>query len=122
MDACPTASSPAHSRSLALEGRQLLTGPPTATMTQTITFPNLESLPNVANQALLYFSSTMGTLTEVDVVTSGFVQHAIRCREPRVSKQYDHGNDERQPVDQPPDRSDRGDHPLSHRDLQCLGI
>ncbi len=40
-------------------------------MTQTVTFPNLESYPNVGSQALLYFSSTMGTLTEVDVVTSG---------------------------------------------------
>ena len=40
-------------------------------MTQTATFPNLESLPNVATQAFLYFSSTMGTLTEVDLVTSG---------------------------------------------------
>jgi hypothetical protein len=56
-----------------LESRQLLSGglTPSATMTQTATFPNLESLPNVANQALLYFSSTMGTLTEVDLVTSG---------------------------------------------------
>jgi len=40
-------------------------------MSQTATFPNLESLPNVATQAFLYFSSTMGTLTEVDVATSG---------------------------------------------------
>jgi hypothetical protein len=40
-------------------------------MTQTATFPNLESLPNVATQAFLYFNSSMGTLTEVDVVTSG---------------------------------------------------
>ena len=40
-------------------------------MTQTATFPNLESLPNVATQAFLYFSSAMGTLTEVDLVTSG---------------------------------------------------
>jgi hypothetical protein len=40
-------------------------------MTQTATFPNLESLPNVSTQAILYFSSTMGTLTEVDLVTSG---------------------------------------------------
>jgi hypothetical protein len=40
-------------------------------MTQTATFPNLESLPNVATQAFLYFSASMGTLTEVDVVTSG---------------------------------------------------
>jgi hypothetical protein len=54
----------------ALERRQLLSGP-TATMTQTAAFPNLEALPNVATQAFLYFSSTMGTLTEVDVVTSG---------------------------------------------------
>jgi hypothetical protein len=60
-----------------LEGRQLLSAspasdpPPSATMTQTATFPNLESLPNVSTQAILYFSSTMGTLTEVDVVTSG---------------------------------------------------
>jgi hypothetical protein len=54
-----------------LEDRQLLAGAPTATMTQTATFPNLESLPNVATQAFLYFSSPMGTLTEVDVLTSG---------------------------------------------------
>jgi hypothetical protein len=40
-------------------------------MTQSTTFPNLESAPNVATQAFLYFSSTMGTLTEVDVMTSG---------------------------------------------------
>ncbi len=53
-----------------LEGRQLLSGP-TATMIQTATFPNLEALPNVATQAFLYFSSTMGTLTEVDVSISG---------------------------------------------------
>jgi hypothetical protein len=43
-------------------------------MTQTATFPNLESLPNVSTQALLYFSLPMGTLTEVDVVTSGSFQ------------------------------------------------
>ena len=55
-----------------LEGRQLLSAlPVTATMTQTATFPNLESQPNVADQAILYFSSSIGTLTEVDVVTSG---------------------------------------------------
>jgi hypothetical protein len=60
-----------------LEGRQLLSVSPTpgltptATMTQTATFPNLESLPNVASQAFLYFSSTIGTLTEVDITTSG---------------------------------------------------
>jgi hypothetical protein len=53
-----------------LEGRELLTGP-TATMIQTATFPNLEALPNVATQAFLYFSSPMGTLTEVDVAISG---------------------------------------------------
>ena len=35
------------------------------------TFPDLESLPNVSDQAILYFSATMGTLTEVDLVTSG---------------------------------------------------
>ena len=39
---------------------------------------------------------SMGTLTEVDVVTSGSLQHAILCREPRVVEQHDHGNDERQ--------------------------
>src|SRR5436309_11842520 len=60
-----------------LEGRQLLSGsstgspPPSAVMTQTATFPDLESLPNVSDQAILYFSATMGTLTEVDLVTSG---------------------------------------------------
>jgi hypothetical protein len=57
-----------------LEDRQLLSGgvpAPTATMTQTATFPNLEAMPNAATQAFLYFSSTIGTLTEVDVVTSG---------------------------------------------------
>jgi hypothetical protein len=61
----------------ALEGRQLLSGSsasvpaPTATMTQTATFPNLESFPDAATQAFLYFNSSMGTLTEVDLVTSG---------------------------------------------------
>ena len=54
-----------------LEGRQLLSASPTATMTQTATFPDLETIPNVATQAFLYFSPTMGTLTEVDVITSG---------------------------------------------------
>jgi hypothetical protein len=60
-----------------LEGRQLLSAAPagapvaSATMTQTATFPNLESFPNASTQAFLYFSSPMGTLTEVDVVTSG---------------------------------------------------
>jgi hypothetical protein len=54
-----------------LEDRQLLSGQPTATMTQTATFPNLESYPTAASQAVLYFSSTMGTLTEVDVTVSG---------------------------------------------------
>ncbi len=60
-----------------LEDRRLLSTPgageppPTAVMTQTATFPNLESLPTVSSQAILYFSATMGTLTEVDVVTSG---------------------------------------------------
>jgi hypothetical protein len=60
-----------------LEGRQLLSASPSvepaasATMSQTATFPDLESLPNVATQAFLYFSAPMGTLTEVDVVTSG---------------------------------------------------
>jgi hypothetical protein len=58
---------------LELEGRRLLSAlpPPAASMTQTATFPDLESLPDVATQALLYFSASMGTLTEVDVVTSG---------------------------------------------------
>jgi hypothetical protein len=60
-----------------LECRQLLSAtpavdaPPSATMTQTATFPDLETLPNVSTQAILYFSSTIGTLTEVDLVTSG---------------------------------------------------
>ena len=60
-----------------LEGRRLLaasaagTAPASAVMTQTATFPNLEALPDVSTQAFLYFRSTMGTLTEVDVVTSG---------------------------------------------------
>jgi hypothetical protein len=40
-------------------------------MTQTATFPDLESNPALSDQAVLYFSATMGTLTEVDVVTSG---------------------------------------------------
>jgi hypothetical protein len=40
-------------------------------MTQTATFPNLETLPNVATQAFLYFSAPMGNLTEVDLVASG---------------------------------------------------
>ncbi len=43
-------------------------------MTQTATFPDLESYPTVSDQALLYFAATMGTLTEVDLVTSGSFQ------------------------------------------------
>jgi hypothetical protein len=56
-----------------LEGRRLLTGgdPASATMSQTATFPDLESNPALSDQVLLYFNGTMGTLTEVDVVTSG---------------------------------------------------
>lgn len=59
-----------------LEGRQLLTAgaAASATMTQTATFPDLESYPTLSDQSLLYFSATMGTLTEVDVVTSGSFQ------------------------------------------------
>ncbi len=53
----------------ALEDRRLLTA--SATMSQTATFPDLEVNPNLATQGLLYFSPAMGTLTEVDVVTSG---------------------------------------------------
>jgi hypothetical protein len=55
-----------------LESRTLLSGfSATATMTQTATYPNLESFPNAATQAFLYFSAPMGPLTEVDVITSG---------------------------------------------------
>ena len=43
-------------------------------MTQTATFPDLESAPTASSQAILYFSSTIGTLTEVDLVTSGSFQ------------------------------------------------
>lgn len=57
-----------------LEDRRLLTAPATAAMTQTVTFPDLESYPALSDQALLYFSGTMGTLTEVDLVTSGSFQ------------------------------------------------
>jgi hypothetical protein len=68
-----------------LEGRQLLSASPavglnaSATMTQTATFPNLESMPNVATQAFLYFSAPVGTLTEVDVVTSGSYSTAFHA-------------------------------------------
>jgi hypothetical protein len=54
-----------------LEDRRLLSGAPTAAMTQTATFPNIESYPNVVTQAVLYFNSTMGALTEVDIQISG---------------------------------------------------
>jgi hypothetical protein len=59
-----------------LEGRQLLSATPqaSAVMTQTATLPDLELSPTLSNQAILYFSSTMGTLTEVDLVTSGSFQ------------------------------------------------
>jgi hypothetical protein len=40
-------------------------------MTQTATFPDLEGHPGLSDQAILYFAATMGTLTEVDIVTSG---------------------------------------------------
>jgi hypothetical protein len=59
-----------------LESRRLLaaSAAASATMTQTATFPDLESHPTLSDQALLYFCSTMGTLTEVDLVTSGSFQ------------------------------------------------
>ena len=40
-------------------------------MTQTAMFPNPKLLPNMATQAFLYYNSTMGTLTEVDLGASG---------------------------------------------------
>jgi hypothetical protein len=40
-------------------------------MSQTATFPDLEGPPGLSDQAIRYFAATMGTLTEVDVVTSG---------------------------------------------------
>ncbi len=43
-------------------------------MSQTATFPNLESSPTTSSQEILYFSSAIGTLTEVDLVTSGSFQ------------------------------------------------
>jgi hypothetical protein len=43
-------------------------------MTQTATFPDLESSPTASSQQILYFSSAIGTLTEVDLVTSGSFQ------------------------------------------------
>src|SRR4051812_12337040 len=55
-----------------LEGRQLLAA--RAVMTQTMTYRDLESRPNVATQSILYFSPKMGKLTEVDLVTSGSFQ------------------------------------------------
>jgi hypothetical protein len=48
-------------------------------MTQTATFPDLESLPDVATQAFLYFSPTIGTLTEVDMVASGSYSTQFRA-------------------------------------------
>ena len=58
-----------------LEGRQLLSASAlplaSATMTQTAMFPNPKLLPNMATQAFLYYNSTMGTLTEVDLGASG---------------------------------------------------
>ena len=56
-----------------LEDRRLLSGSSSAVMTQTATFPNIELAPKASTQAILYFSPTMGTLTEVDLVTSGSV-------------------------------------------------
>ena len=56
-----------------LEDRRLLSGSSSAVMTQTATFPNIELAPKASSQAILYFSPTMGTLTEVDLVTSGSI-------------------------------------------------
>jgi hypothetical protein len=72
-----------------LEGRRLLTAPPTAsaTMTQTATFPDLESHPALSDQALLYFSATMGTLTEVDLATSGSFQSQFSAENLGTSSQ-----------------------------------
>jgi hypothetical protein len=40
-------------------------------MTQTATFVDLESRNDLSTQGILYFGATMGTLTEVDLITSG---------------------------------------------------
>ena len=63
-----------------LEDRRLLSGSSSAVMTQTATFPNIELAPKASTQAILYFSPTMGTLTEVDLVTSGSVGAGSRPR------------------------------------------
>jgi hypothetical protein len=67
-----------------LEGRTLLSNVmATATMTQTATYPILESSPNTATQAFLYFSAPMGTLTQVDVITSGTFTTQFYAENPR---------------------------------------
>jgi len=62
-----------------LEDRRLLSGLSSAVMTQTATFPNIESAPNASTQAILYFSPTMGTLTEVDLVASGSIRAGFQA-------------------------------------------
>jgi hypothetical protein len=59
-----------------LEDRRLLSNvpgldPSSAVMTQTAWFPNIQTNPTLSDQAILFFSPTMGTLKEVDVVTTG---------------------------------------------------
>ena len=105
-----------------LEDRQLLSGAPTATMTQTATFPNLESHPNVASQAFLYFSSTMGTLTEVDVVTSGSFSTQFSAENLGPSSNAITGTTSGNLSINVPSGAIPGDHPRGHRELQCLGV
>ncbi len=97
-----------------LEDRQLLA---TATMTQTATFPNLEQYPNVADQAFLYFSSTMGTLTEVDLVASGSYTTQFYAENTGDFEQPDHGHYQRELVDQPPERATLAVDPFGDREL-----
>jgi hypothetical protein len=43
---------------------------PSAVMTQTATFPNIELRPKIKTQSILYFFTPMGTLNEVDLILS----------------------------------------------------
>ena len=97
-----------------LEDRRLLSGSSSAVMTQTATFPNIELAPKASTQAILYFSPTMGTLTEVDLVTTGSIGAGFQAENLGTTTHGDRGHRRRQPLDQRPDRRGPGDRPSPH--------
>ncbi len=87
-------------------------------MTQTATFPNLEATPNASrSQAFVFFNSTMGTLTEVDLVTSGSFSTQFHAENLGSSSTTINGTTSGNLSINVPTGADPADNPVSYRDL-----